>query len=165
MGSVMSIDFSVGHKALSKSENAMLLRFSLALLCCMFLASCNRSDDSSSSAVKAAGDWTKVGEMDSYRYYADYASIRKADETVTMSDLFDYKTAQVEGGGPPALSKITEREYDCQAQKGQPLKSSWFSGQMGTGTVVRSTTGPNQWASATPGTATAGLLKVACGNP
>ena len=32
MGSVMSIDFSVGHKAMSKSENAMLTRLSLALL-------------------------------------------------------------------------------------------------------------------------------------
>jgi hypothetical protein len=39
----------------------------------------------------------------------DQGSLRKADETVTMSDLFDYKTAQTEGCGT-ALSKVTARE-------------------------------------------------------
>jgi hypothetical protein len=141
----------------------MLIRFCCFLLCCGVLVACNRSDDSTSSAVNPAGDWAKVGETDSYVYYADHASIHKADETVTMSDSFDYKTPQVEGR-PPALSKRTEREYDCQGQKSQPLKTSWFSGQMGVGSVVRSTPGTAQWAAAPPGTATAGLLKVACGN-
>ena len=102
----------------------MLIRLCFLLLCCTALAACNQSKDSTGSAVNPAGDWAKVGETDSYVYYADHASIRKADETVTMSDLFDYKTAQVDGGGPPALSKRTEREYDCQGQKNQPLKSS-----------------------------------------
>ena len=143
----------------------MLIRFYFLLLCCTALAACNQSKDRTGSAVNPAGDWAKVGETDSYVYYADHASIRKADETVTMSDLFDYKTAQVDGGSSPALSKRTEREYDCQGQKSQPLKSSWFSGQMGAGSVVRSSSGTTQWAAAPPGTATAGLLKVACGNP
>ena len=66
--------------------------------------------------------WAKVEETDGYVFYADHASIRKADETVTMSDLFDYKKVQVDGVGPPALSKRTEREYHCQGQKSQPLK-------------------------------------------
>lgn len=92
------------------------------LLCCTALAACNQSKDSTGSAVNPAGDWAKVGETDSYAYYADHASIRKADETVTMSDLFDYKTAQVDGGGLPALSKRTEREYDCRGQKSQPAQ-------------------------------------------
>jgi len=59
-----------------------------------------------------------------------------ADEAVTMLDLFDYKTAQTEGGGT-ALSKVTAREYDCQNQKSQPVKTTGYTGQMGSGMVAR----------------------------
>ena len=111
----------------------MLIRLCFLLLCCTALAACNQSKDSTGSDVNPAGDWAKVGETDSYVYYADHASIRKADETVTMSDLFDYKTAQVDGGGPPALSKRTEREYDCQGQKSQPLNRAGSPGRWGPG--------------------------------
>ncbi|MCW5800179.1 MAG: hypothetical protein LZF60_280068 [Nitrospira sp.] len=62
-----------------------------------------------------------------------------------MLGLFDYKNAQTEGGGASALSKGTESEYDCQNKNSQPLKSSWYSGQMGAGTVVRSAGTSNQW--------------------
>ncbi len=110
------------------------------------------------------GEWAKIGETDNYVYYADYAGIKKADETVVMLDLFDYKSAQTEGGSAPALSKTTEREYDCQNKKSQALKASWYSGQMGAGTVVRSAGTSNQWSAATQGTATGGRLKAACGN-
>ena len=110
------------------------------------------------------GEWAKIGETDNYVYYADYAGIQKADETVVMLDLFDYKSAQTEGGSAPALSKTTEREYDCQNKKSQALKASWYSGQMGAGTVVRSAGTSNQWSAATQGTATGGRLKAACGN-
>lgn len=110
------------------------------------------------------GEWAKIGETDNYVYYADYASLKRADETVVMLDLFDNKSAQTEGGSAPAFSKATEREYDCQNKKSQALTSSWFSGQMGAGTVVRSAGTSNQWSVATQGTATGGLLKAACGN-
>jgi len=90
----------------------MQIRFCFLLFCCGVLAACSRSDDGPSSDVKSTTDWTKVGETDGDVYHADYAGIRKADETVTMSDLFDYKTAQAEGGGAPAPSKKTEHEYD-----------------------------------------------------
>ena len=141
----------------------MLTRLSMALLCGVVLVSCGQGDGGSGSGIKPVGEWAKIGETDNYIYYADYASIKKADETVVMLDLFDYKIAQADGGGAPALSKATEREYDCQNKKSQPLKSSWYFGQMGAGTVVRSTGTSNQWSSATQGTATGGLLKAACG--
>lgn len=143
----------------------MLTRFCLLLLCCGVLTACNRSEDSARSGAKSAADWAKVGETDGYVYFADHASIRKADETVTMSDLFDYKTARTEGGGAPALSKTTDRGYDCQNQKSQPLKTTWFSGQMGTGTVVRSNGDSGQLTPVMAGSATAALIKIACGNP
>ncbi len=128
------------------------------------LASCGQGDGGAGSGIKSVGGWAKIGETDNYVYYADYASIKKADETVVMLDLFDYKSAQAEDGVAQALSKATEREYDCQNKKSQPLKSSWYSGHMGLGTVVRSAGTSNQWSSATQGTATGGLLKAACGS-
>lgn len=142
----------------------MVTRLLAGLLLSAVLASCGQGDDGAGSGIKPVGEWAKIGETDNYVYYADYASVKKADETVVMLDLFDYKSAQAEGGGAPALSKATEREYDCQNKKSQPLKSSWYSGQMGAGTVVRSGGTTNQWASATQGTATSGLLKAACGS-
>ena len=145
-------------------KRMMLRRLFAVLLYCTGLAACGESGDSVGSGLKPAGEWAKIGETDNYVYYADYASIKKADETVVMLDLFDYKSAQADGGGAPALSKATEREYDCQNKKNQPLKSSWYSLQMGAGTVVRSSGTSNQWSSATQGTATGGLLKAACGN-
>lgn len=81
-----------------------------------------------------------------------------------MSDLFDYKTARTEGGGAPALSKKTERGYDCQNQKSQALKTTWYSGQMGTGSVARSNGASDQLTRVMAGSATAALSKIACGS-
>lgn len=138
----------------------MLTRLFAILICCAVLAACSRSDDSGS---KSPADWAKAGETDGYVYYADHASIKKADEIVTMADLFDYKTARTEGGGAPALSKKTERGYDCQNQKSQTIKTTWYSGKMGTGSVVRSSSDSDQLTQVIPGSATAALIKLACG--
>ena len=139
----------------------MLTRLFLILLCCGVLVACNRSDNSAGSGAKPAADWAKAGETDGYVYYADHASIKKSDETVTMSDLFDYKTARTEGGGAPALSKTTERGYDCQNQKSQPLKTTWYSGQMGAGSVAWSRGDSDQLTPVMAGSATAALITIA----
>lgn len=122
------------------------IRYAIAVLGCVLLTACTGSDTPSGSPAKSAADWSKVGETDAYAYCADHGSLRKADETVTMSDLLDYKLPQIEGGAAPALSKITSREYDCQNQKSQPLKIIWYSGQMGAGSVVHTTGGSNSMA-------------------
>ncbi len=79
-----------------------------------------------------------------------------------MTDLFDYKSAQSDGGAP-ALSKVTVREYDCQNQKSQGVKTTWYAGSMGTGAVIRSGSSTNQLAPVAAGTATASLMRIACG--
>lgn len=136
----------------------MLIRYARVLLCCALLAACSRSDD----AGTPAADWMKAGETDGYVYYADHTSIKKADEIVTMADLFGYKTARTEGGGAPALSKKTERGYDCRNQKSRAIKTFWYSGQMGTGTVVHSNGDSDQLTPVLAGSATAALIKIAC---
>ena len=135
--------------------------FSFAIACGLLLTGCNRGGEQAGPPA----DWSKIGETDGYVYYADHASTKKADEIVTMTDLFDYKTARTEGGGTPALSKKTERGYDCQNQKSQAIKTTWYSGQMGTGSVVRSNGDSDQLTAVMAGSATAALIKIACGNP
>ena len=103
-----------------------------------WITGCTGGETPSSSPPVSATEWTKIGETETYTYYADHGSIRKADETVTMSDLFDYKVVQTEGGSP-ALSKITVREYDCQNRKSQPVKTTWYADHMGSGAAGRRT--------------------------
>ncbi|MFO0767554.1 MAG: hypothetical protein U0231_12405 [Nitrospiraceae bacterium] len=81
--------------------------------------------------MKPVGEWAKSGETDNYAYYADYASIRKADETVAMVDLFDDKNPQADGEYTRTV-KATLREYDCQAKKSQALRSTRYTEHMGT---------------------------------
>lgn len=138
----------------------MLIRFCFLLLCCAILTACGRSDD----AVASKAGWMKVGETDGYVYYADRAGIQKSDKTVTMSELFDYKTARTEGANGQVLSKKTDREYDCQSQKSQVLKTTWFTGRMGSGTAARSSENTDHLTAVMSGSPTAGLIKIACGN-
>lgn len=126
------------------------------------LTACTGGESPSSSSPVSTAEWTKIGETETYTYYADHGSIRKADETVTMSDLFDYRVSQTEGG-TPALSKITVREYDCQNRKSQPVKSTWYDDRMGSGTALRATGPIGQMTTSASGTATATLMTIACG--
>jgi hypothetical protein len=79
----------------------------LLVLSCVWMTACTGGEPPAAPRTISAADWSKIGETETYVYYADCGSIRKADETVTMSDLFDYKTAQTEGG-IPALSRISQ---------------------------------------------------------
>ena len=132
------------------------------VLSCVWMTACTGCEPTSGPTTIAAADWSKVGETETYVYYTDRGSIRKADETVTMSDLFDYKMGQTEGG-IPVLSKITVREYDCQNQKSQPVKTTWYADHMGSGAAGRTAGATGQLASSVSGTATAALMTIACG--
>ncbi len=134
----------------------------LLVLTCVSMTACTGGEPSSGPTTISAADWSKVGETEVYVYYADRGSIRKADETVTMSDLFDYKAAQIESG-IPALSKITAREYDCQNRKSQPIKTTWYADHMGSGAAGRTTGATGQLATSVSGTATGALMTIACG--
>lgn len=134
----------------------------LAVLSGGLMAACTGGETPTGSSPSAAAEWTKIGETETYIYYADHGSIRKADETVMMSDLFDYKTTQTEGG-ISSLSKLTVREYNCQNRKSQPVKTTWYAGHMGSGAAGRTTGSTGQLTTSATGTATATLMTIACG--
>jgi hypothetical protein len=134
----------------------------LIALSCGMMTACTGSETPSAFSPSAPAEWTKIGETETYVYYADHRSIRKADETVIMSDLFDYRTTQTEGG-VSALSKITLREYDCQNRKSQPVKTTWYADHMGSGAAGHTTGATGQLTMSASGTATAALMTIACG--
>lgn len=136
--------------------------YMVLVLSCVWMTACTGGESASGPMTIAAADWSKVGETEAYVYYADRGSIRKADETVTMSDLFDYRTTQRESGNT-VLSKITVREYDCQNQKSQPVKATWYADHMGSGAAGHTTGATGQLTVSVSGTSTAALMKVACG--
>lgn len=136
--------------------------FAMVALSCGLMAACTGGETPSGSSSISSAEWTKIGETETYVYYADHGSMRKADETVMMSDLFDYRTTQTEGGSS-ALSKITLREYDCQNRKSQPVKTTWYADHMGSGAAGRSTGPTGRLTTAASGTATAALITIACG--
>jgi hypothetical protein len=141
----------------------MLWQLLLAIVILSNPLACGERQDAAVESRGAAVSWTQVGEMDRYTYYADYASIQRADEIVTMWDLLNYKVPQTDRGSDTYRSKATHREYDCQGEKSQALKSFWYAEDMAVGKRIRSENGGVGWAPAVPGTATASLLKVACG--
>lgn len=134
----------------------------LIALSCVMMTACTGSETPSASSPSAPAEWTKIGETETYVYYADHRSLRKADETVMMSDLFDYRTTQKEGDSS-ALSKLTLREYDCQNRKSQPVKTTWYAEHMGLGAAGRTTGATGQLVTSASGTATAALMAIACG--
>lgn len=134
----------------------------VAFIAAAVLTAYTDRDAPSPASSPASGEWSKIGETDSLAYHADLQRIQKADETVTMTDLFDYRTVQGEGGEAPALSTLTVRTYDCQNRTSQTVKTIWYAGPMGTGAIASSSGGPSQMAAVAAGTATANLMTRAC---
>ena len=56
-----------------------------------------------------------------------------------MWQLYDYKTVQTVAGDS-FLSMKRFNEYDCTEERTRTLGYTWFSGNMGNGNVVYSTT-------------------------
>ena len=71
--------------------------------------------------------------------YVDPDSIRRKGNLAKMWQLYDYKTVQTVAGDS-LLSMKRFNEYDCTEERTRTLGYTWFSGNMGTGNVVYSTT-------------------------
>jgi len=95
----------------------------------------------------AATQWTLLGKsaanggMDVY--FAP-ASIHRSGERARMLNLFDFKTRQVIEG-KAFLSASNEYEYDCARPRQRMLATTGFSGPMGKGAVIESSSNPLPW--------------------
>ena len=95
--------------------------------------------------------------------YLDIDNIIYNGDLVEMSRVFNYK--------PPYLRKVDKNpyasqkiltEFDCESLALRQLSAKWFSGEMGTGTVLNESNDPELWEFGNIDEFTAPLWKIAC---
>ena len=114
------------------------------------------------SGGPAYGEWVAIGSTDDgMTAYADPDTIRRKEETVKMWILFDFKTTQTVAGHL-MLSIKGQEEYDCDGKRRRVLTFSEFSGNMGGGQEVNSTSGEGTWVPVVPEGVVQTLWSFAC---
>ena len=108
-------------------------------------------------------EWVSVSVLDQagVTIYVDSDTIRRQGDQVTMWELIDYRTIQTVAG-TSYLSARLQREYDCIREVHRTLALTELSGNMGTGTVLRSNSDAQKWAPVDPGSIAKRLWKFAC---
>jgi hypothetical protein len=115
------------------------------------------------SSGPAYAEWMSLGASDSgTTVYADPATIRREGDLVKMSVLFDFKSIQTKAD-VSYLSAKAQMEYDCAEQRFEGLAVTYFSGNMGNGTLLDRTSGKGKRLRISPGSLDHALWKLACG--
>jgi len=115
----------------------------------------------SSGPVYAAWMLTSGDDKAGMTVYVDLDTIRRNGNLAKMWQLFDYKTVQTVAGDS-LLSMKRCNAYDCTEARTRALGYTWFSGHMGSGNVVYSTTEVQQWEPVVSRSINQALWKVAC---
>jgi hypothetical protein len=108
----------------------------------------------------AMAEWTKVTANDEATTYADVVTINKVGDIAKMSDVMDINKPRV---GEKYLSIKSTNEYDCNLKKSRVVTFSTYSGNMGSGKVLDSSSYIHDWLPVRYGSATEALWEVACG--
>jgi hypothetical protein len=117
-------------------------------------------------SAPAYAEWVAVGTADDgMTVYADPDTIRRTWDLVKMEALYDFKTIRTVEGNP-YLSYKVQREYDCAEERIRYLAFTFFSGNMGSGKVVPTTSDEQQKSEPVqPDSIGLTLLKAACAKP
>jgi hypothetical protein len=112
----------------------------------------------------AAAEWTAVGKADEiYAAFADRATIRRNGGVATMQGLYDFRKQDFTPEGRGLYSTAVLREYDCEGRRVRLLSAIDFSGHMGEGTPVSTSTAPGRWEQVVAGGIDEAYFTVACG--
>ena len=115
-------------------------------------------------ASPAWAEWTPIDNNDEFTSYVDRATIRRNGNFVKMWNMQDFKTVRKSASNDSYLSSKAQWEYDCKEERKRMLAFYWFSGQMGSGTVVYSDSDlENKWSPISPYSLGETIWKVACG--
>src|SRR5215468_965770 len=84
-------------------------------------------------------EWVEVGGKveEGLTVYVELDTLSRSGDVVKMWELWDFKTSRTETK-PPHMSVKSQREFDCIKKRGQLLALTAFSGNMGSGEVVYS---------------------------
>lgn len=115
------------------------------------------------SSNPAHAEWMSLGESESgTTVHADPATTGREGDLVKMWVLFDFKTIQTKAG-VSYLSAKAHMEYDCAKQRFEGHEVMYFSGNMGSGTLLDRSSGKGKWLPVSPGSLDHALWKLACG--
>src|SRR5579862_2795894 len=92
----------------------------------------------------ASAAWVRVSVSEAGNTYVDTATILRAGEIVTMSEMTDYKIV----ADPNFAYKSVRRQYqfDCKAKRSRSLSTAAYAGRMGQGEMVNSAETPTaEW--------------------
>jgi hypothetical protein len=108
-------------------------------------------------------DWTAVGTADEiYAAFADADSIRRSGAMATMHGLYDFRRQDFTPEGRGLYSTVVLREYDCAARRVRLLHAVDFSGHMGAGDAVSTSSRPGRWEAVHEAGIDDAFLRVAC---
>jgi len=93
--------------------------------------------------------------------YVDPGTIRRTGDMVTMWALYDFGTIQ-SVWSISFMSRESQREYDCIGKRTRRITLTYFSGAMGSGTVVYSDADEQKWKPIQPQSVAQLLWKIAC---
>ena len=107
-------------------------------------------------------EWTPIDSDDAVVGYVDLATIRKQGNTVEVSSLLDFKSAQRKDGRL-YLSLTVEFAIDCHDHRSKILAVAAYSRNMGEGEVVLAETpADHPWESIRPRSRSESLWQIAC---
>jgi hypothetical protein len=115
------------------------------------------------AGADALADWTSVGTADEiYAAYADADSIRRSGAMATMHGLYDFRRQDFTPEGRGLYSTVVLREYDCAARRVRLLHAVDFSGHMGAGVAVMTSSRLGRWEAVHEAGIDDAFLRVAC---
>ena len=111
----------------------------------------------------AWAEWTQiVPGNEIFSAYADKASIRRNGDVVTMHGLYDFVRQDYTPEGRGLYSTAVLREYDCPGRRVRLMSAIDFSGHMGEGTAVSTTSTPRRWEAIVAGGIDDAFWQIAC---
>lgn len=110
------------------------------------------------SSLPASAVWVWVADASDTSYYIDPTTLKKQGPSRVVWELADYKEASQYGN----FSAISRLEYDCSAERKRLLTSAFYTGKMGTGSVIASNSKASEWDHHPPSSVGNVLLKLIC---
>ena len=111
----------------------------------------------------AYAEWVSVAKSNQAgsTVYVAPGTIRRKGDLVKMWHLFDNKTAETYRDNS-VLSIKGQNQYDCADERTRVLAYTFFSGNMGSGTVVYSNPDEGKWQPVAPDSTAKELWKIGC---
>ena len=108
-------------------------------------------------------EWTELGAPDELTHYIDHETVRRTESGRRAWFLYNFKTARELSSKKTYSSLTLLMEFDCSGERYRGLQWTAYSGNMGRGNVVSSTSAVSGWEVVAPTTIAMKQALAACG--